>query len=80
MVLGDRDFVEKLKGMKIRGSAKDQPSYRIIQSIDAEALVKKAADYFRLDEGRAYQETGRHRQERALVSARDGVIVSTQRA
>jgi hypothetical protein len=42
MVLGDRDFVEKLKGMKISGSAKDQPSYRMIQSIDAEALIKKA--------------------------------------
>ena len=26
MVLGNRDFVEKLKGMKITGSAKDQPS------------------------------------------------------
>jgi len=32
---GNRDFVEKLKGMKIKGSAKDQPSYRIVQSIDA---------------------------------------------
>jgi hypothetical protein len=33
--LRDRDFVEKLKGMKIKGSAKDQPSYRMVQSIDA---------------------------------------------
>jgi hypothetical protein len=45
MVLGDRDFVEKLKGMKIKGSAKDQPSYRMIQSIDAEALIEQAAEY-----------------------------------
>jgi hypothetical protein len=44
-VLGDRDFVEKLKGMKIRGSAKDQPSYQMIQNIDAEAFIKKAADH-----------------------------------
>jgi hypothetical protein len=44
---GNRDFVEKLKGMKIKGSAKDQPSYRMIQSTDAEALNKQAADYLR---------------------------------
>jgi putative transposase len=67
MVLGDRDFVEKLKGMKIRGSAKDQPSYRMIQRIDAEALIKKAADYFRLDEVELTKKRGRYRQQRALV-------------
>jgi hypothetical protein len=67
MVLGDRDFVEKLKRMKIKGSAKDQPSYRMIQSIDAEALIKKAADYFRLDEAELTKKRGRHRQQRALV-------------
>jgi hypothetical protein len=38
------DFVEKLKEMKIKESAKDQPSYRMIQSIDVEALTKRAAD------------------------------------
>lgn len=43
MVLGDRDFVEKLKRMKIKGNPKDQPSYRLIQSIDAETLIKQAA-------------------------------------
>lgn len=47
MVLGDRDFIEKLKGMNIKGSTKDQQSYRMIQSVDAEALIKRAADYFR---------------------------------
>ena len=67
MVLGDRDFVEKLKGMKIKGSAKDQPSYRIIQSIDAEALIKQAVGYFRLGEADLTRKRGRHRQERALV-------------
>ena len=30
--------------MKIKVSAKDQPSYRMIQSIDAEALIKQAAE------------------------------------
>lgn len=67
MVLGDRDFVEKIKGMKIRGNAKDQPSYRMIQSIDAEALIKKAADYFRVDEAELTKKRGRYRQQRALV-------------
>jgi hypothetical protein len=33
--------------MKIKGSVKDQPSIRMIQSIDAEALIKQAAEYFR---------------------------------
>jgi hypothetical protein len=30
-----------------RRTAKDQPSYRMIQSIDAEALIEQAAEYFR---------------------------------
>jgi putative transposase len=70
MVLGDRDFVEKLKGMKdavIKGNVKDQPSYRIMQSVEAEALIKQAADYFRLGEADLTRKRGRHRQERALV-------------
>src|SRR5713226_4044196 len=67
MVLGNRNFVEKLKGMKIKGSAKDQPSYRMIQSIDAEVLIKQAADYFRLSEADLTRKRGRHRQERAVV-------------
>jgi hypothetical protein len=45
MVLGDQDFVEKLKGMGIKGGvkgdAKAQPWYRMIQSIDAETLINK---------------------------------------
>jgi hypothetical protein len=36
--------------MKIKGSVKDQPSYRMIHRIDAEALIKGAAQYFRLGE------------------------------
>lgn len=70
MVLGDRNFVEKLKGMKnavIKGSAKDQPSYRRIQSVEAEAVLKQAADYFRLSEAELTKKRGQHRQERALV-------------
>jgi len=69
-VLGDRDFVAKLKGMKnavIKGSIKDQPSYRMIKSVDAEALIKQAADYFRLEKADLIRKRGRHRQERALV-------------
>jgi hypothetical protein len=66
-VLGEQDFVEKLKGMKIKGSAKDQPSYRMIQSIDAEALINQAAEYFRLGEAELTGKRRRHRQERALV-------------
>ena len=50
-----------------KGSAKDQPSYRMIQSIDAEALNQASSGVFPARRGRAYQETGRHRQERALV-------------
>jgi hypothetical protein len=53
MVLGDRNFLQRLKGMKntvIKGNAKDQPSYRMIQSVEPETLLKQAADYFRLTE------------------------------
>jgi len=77
MVLGDRDFVEKLKGMKIKGSAKDQPSYRMIQSIDAEALMKKAAAYFRLGETEFTRKQGGIGRERALVME---LFASIQRA
>jgi len=70
MVLGDRNFVAKLKGMKnavIKGNAKDQPPYRMIQSVDGEALIKRAAGYFRLDETDLTRKRGQHRQERAVV-------------
>ncbi|MDH3445777.1 MAG: transposase, partial [Deltaproteobacteria bacterium] len=70
MVLGDGKFLAKLKGMKdavIKGDAKDQPSYRMIQSVEAEAVLKQAADYFRLSEVELTKKRGRHRQERALV-------------
>jgi len=69
-VLGDRNFLERLKGMKnavIKGGAKDQPSYRRIQSVEAEALIKQAADYFRVGEADLIRKRGQHRQERALV-------------
>jgi hypothetical protein len=39
----------------------------MIQSIDAEALIKQAAEYFRLGESDFTRKRGRHRQERALV-------------
>jgi hypothetical protein len=39
----------------------------MIQSIDAEVLIKRAADYFRLSEADLTRKRGRHRQERALV-------------
>jgi REP element-mobilizing transposase RayT len=70
VVLGDRDFVEKLKGMKkvvIRGNPKDQPSYRMIERIEAEAVMKQAAAYFRLSEAELTAKRGRHREERAVV-------------
>jgi chromosomal replication initiation ATPase DnaA len=70
MVLGDRDFVERLKGMKnavIKGNAKDQPPYRMIQGVDAEALIKRAAGYFRLREADLTRKRGQHRLERAVV-------------
>jgi REP element-mobilizing transposase RayT len=67
MVLGDQDFLEKLKGMKIKGSAKDQPSYRMMKNIDADVLIKRALEYFQLLEADLTRKRGRHRQERALV-------------
>ena len=39
----------------------------MIQSIDAEALIKQAAEYFRLGESELTRKRERHRQERALV-------------
>jgi hypothetical protein len=70
MVLGDRSFLDRLKVIKkavIKGNAKDQPSYRMIQSVEPGALVKQAVHYFRLSEADLTQKRGPHRQERALV-------------
>ena len=39
----------------------------MIQGIDAEALIKQAAEYFRLGEAELTRKRGRHQQERALV-------------
>jgi hypothetical protein len=47
--------------------AKDRPSYRMLQRVEAEALIKQAADYFRLGEADLTRKRGQHRQERALV-------------
>jgi hypothetical protein len=69
MVLGTGILSKSKRNEEIKGSAKDQPSYRMIQSIDAEALIKQAV--------RAYQETGA---PSAGTSARDGAIASIQRA
>ena len=51
----------------VADSVKDQPSYRMIQSVEAEALIKQAADYFRLEKADLIRKRGQHRQERALV-------------
>ena len=40
----------------------------MIQSIDAEALIKQAAEYFRLGESELTRKRGQHQQERALVN------------
>jgi hypothetical protein len=56
-----------MQAPEIKGGAKNQPSYRMIQSVDAEALIKQAGDYFRLGEAELTRKRGRHRQERALV-------------
>ena len=39
----------------------------MIQSIDAEALLKQAAEYFRLGESELTRKRGRYQRERALV-------------
>jgi hypothetical protein len=35
-----------MKSAVIKGSTEDQPSYRMIQSVEAEAFFKQAADYW----------------------------------
>jgi len=39
----------------------------MIQTIEAETLIKQGADYFRLGEAELTRKRGRHRQERAVV-------------
>jgi hypothetical protein len=51
----------------IKGNAKDQPPYRMIQRVDGEALIKQAANYLRLDAADLTRKRVRHLQERAVV-------------
>jgi chromosomal replication initiation ATPase DnaA len=51
----------------IKGNAKDQPSYRLILRVEAGAVLKQAADYFRLSEAELTKKRGQHRQQRAVV-------------
>jgi len=53
--------------LTIKGSTKDQPPYRMIQRVDAEALIKGAAGYFQLSETDLTRKRCRHRRERAVV-------------
>jgi hypothetical protein len=69
-VLGERSFLEKLKGKKnavMKGNVKDQPSYRRIKSTEAEEVLKQAAGYFRLSGADLTKKRGGYRQERAVV-------------
>jgi chromosomal replication initiation ATPase DnaA len=56
-----------MKNGVITGNAKDQPPYRMIQSVDAEALIKRAAGYFQLSQTDLTRKRGQHRRERAIV-------------
>jgi hypothetical protein len=49
--------------LTIKGNAKDQPPYRMIQSVDGKTLIKQAANYFRLDAADLTRKRVRHRQE-----------------
>jgi hypothetical protein len=76
------NFLEKLRRMNdgvIKGNAKDQPSYRLILRVEAGAVLKQAADYFRLSEAELTKKRGQHRQS-TTTSGSDGAVASLQRA
>jgi hypothetical protein len=66
MVPGNRDSVEKLKAMKIKGSARDQPSSRMIQIMTPKRLSSKQRS-ISAGESELTRKRGRHRQARTLV-------------
>jgi hypothetical protein len=74
---GGPEFFGEIKGNTvIKGSAKDQPSYRMIQSVEPETLLKQAADHFRLTEAELTRKTRGSTGKNA--STGDGVITSIQ--
>ena len=69
VILGERSFVEKLKGRKnsVKGNAKDQPSYRMLERIDAQEVLEEAAGYFELELVDLTKKRRGFREERAMV-------------
>jgi len=69
VVLGERSFVEKLKRKNgaVKGSAKDQPSYRMIQRVEPQDVIMQAAKYFELRIEELTKKRSGHRPERAMV-------------
>jgi REP element-mobilizing transposase RayT len=69
VVLGEKSFVEALKRSKgrVKGNAKDQPSYRMLQRIDVQEIIEQAASYFKLAREELTKKRSGHRRERAVI-------------
>jgi REP element-mobilizing transposase RayT len=68
VVLGEDDFVERVKGkLDGRGSKLEQPALRRFQAADPRSVIRVVARHFKLDEGKlAGRRTG-YRTERAMA-------------
>ena len=67
VILGEEDFVERVKG-RIRGagSKREQPSVRRFESRDLESVLKSVAGYFNLPQEKLVGRRTGYRNERAI--------------
>ncbi len=69
IVLGEDPFWERVKSrwVKGKGCVKEQPSIRILERIEPEAILKKTAGYFKLTPVEVSARRGRYRDQRSIV-------------
>jgi putative transposase len=68
MVLGDKRFLQKLKGKwEKAASRREQPSARAFSAVDSEAVIGAASAYFKIAIDELIKKRTRYRDERSVV-------------
>ena len=68
MVLGDKSFLQKLKGKwEKAASRREQPSARAFSAVDSEAVIRAASAYFKIGREELSKKRTRYRDERSVV-------------
>jgi chromosomal replication initiation ATPase DnaA len=68
MALGDKVFLQKLKGKwEKAASRREQPSARAFSAVDSEVVIRTASAYFKIAIDKLIKKRTRYRDERSVV-------------